>query len=410
MVTVLGAGIVGLCTALALQKTGFQVRIIDADAPGKGTSFGNAGVISPWSVVPQSMPGIWRHIPGWLLREDGPIFVRPRYFPVLIPWGLRFLNAGKLAKVREISTAMAAMNESNIELYREILKQSGDLHLVKESNYVHAFRDPDKLNLDSLEYSMRRQKGAELETIGESELHALEPALSSEFKAAVLIKNQARALSPLKISEAIARQLKSGGADFVQQKVLEIKPASKGGWKIKTDSQKFHSPKLVVALGAWSAKLLKPLGLNIPMEAERGYHAEFAGTGISLNNSVMDMDLKMVASSMEGGVRIAGTAEFAGLDFPENQNRINGLVAMTFRMLPALSGCEPSVWMGSRPSLPDSLPCIGEISGHPGLMAAFGHSHYGLMMAPKTGQIISDLVIRKDPGIDITPFKTDRFG
>jgi len=129
-----------------------------------------------------------------------------------------------------------------------------------------------------------------------------------------------------------------------------------------------------------------------------------------LNNSVMDMDLKMVASSMEEGVRIAGTAEFAGLDYPKNQKRISGLVLMTARMLPGLAGCEPSVWMGTRPSLPDSLPCIGEFPGYPGLIAAFGHSHYGLMMAPKTGLIVSDLIIGKDPEIDLTSFKPDRFG
>ena len=408
-VTILGAGIVGLCTALSLEKAGIAVQLIDSAAPGQGTSFGNDGVISPWSVVPQSVPGIWRHLPGWLLKVDGPVTVRPAYFPKLLPWAMRFLDAGKIARVRDISNAMMAMNQSNVALYKDILRGTGEESLIRDSYYVHAFREPEKANINGLEYSIRRDKGAQLQQIDDAELHALEPALSKQFKTAILIKNQARTLSPGRISQVIADQLKGFQTPIIQNRVVSIYPHHSNVWNIQTDTGLLQSSKVVIAMGAWSAELLKPLGINIPLEAERGYHAEFGNTKLSLTHSVMDMDLKMVASSMENGIRIAGTAEFAGLDYPANNKRITRLVAMAKNMLPGLGDNQPSTWMGSRPSLPDSLPCIGEIAGHSGLYAAFGHSHYGLMMAPRTGQIITDLISGNTIDIDLKPFRTDRF-
>jgi D-amino-acid dehydrogenase len=130
---------------------------------------------------------------------------------------------------------------------------------------------------------------------------------------------------------------------------------------------------------------------------------------VTLNHSVMDMDMKFVASSMNDGLRVAGTAEFAGLDAPINKKRLDGLVKLARNLLPDLAEGGIETWSGQRPSLPDSLPCIGEIEGYPGLIAAFGHSHYGLMMAPKTGRIVADLITNTPSNTDLSPFAATRF-
>jgi D-amino-acid dehydrogenase len=408
-ITVVGGGIVGICCALALTETGMSVLLLDRDTPGQGASFGNAGVISPWSVVPQSMPGLWRNIPAWLLKSDGPIAVKPSYFPRLMPWVVRFLSQGRLDRVQAISQAMAALNHDNVSLYRQLLDGTGHEGLIRDCHYVHAFRQSQQANLNGLGYSLRRDHGAEQELIDQQQLRELEPALSSDFKAAILIKNQARTLSPGRIGDVLMEKFLANGGEFRQTRIDRLQPGADGSWEINTEDGNLSAKQVVVSAGAWSRELLKPLGLDVPLEAERGYHLGFVDPGVELNNSVMDMDLKIVASSMEQGIRAAGTAEFSGLNSLPNAKRIASLHRCVKSMLPDLDTRQASDWTGIRPSLPDSLPCIGRVDRHLGLYTAFGHSHYGLMMAPKTAQIIADLVSGKPSAIDLTPYRLERF-
>ena len=408
-VTVLGAGIVGLCTALSLLEKGLNVHLIDRDAPGQATSFGNAGIISPWSVVPQSMPGMWKKVPGWLLDPLGPVTIKPSHLPHMAKWGLKFLHEGRSSRIGAISDAMDLLNRDCVSLFRQHLAGTGHENLIRDSYYVHAFRNESEANPDSTDYAMRRAKGAEIERISAAELQNLEPALSPDFKAAILIKGQARALSPGRICDVLADKFQQLGGTLQRQSITAIRPHDSGGWSYHSAEGANWTPKLVLAMGVWSTELLKPLGLRIPLQSERGYHVSFAAPGVSLNHSVMDMDMKFVVSTMEEGLRVAGTAEFAGLDAPINQKRLDGLVQLASALLPDLNTQDYSTWSGQRPSLPDSLPCIGAFEGFPDLIAAFGHSHYGLMMAPKTGRLVADLVTNTPANSDLTPFHPQRF-
>ncbi len=407
-VTVLGAGIVGICTALSLAEKGLKTRLVDRDAPGQATSYGNAGIISPWSVVPQSMPGLWKKIPGWLLDPLGPVTVKPSHFLRMAPWGVRFLSAGRKGRINAVSDAMELLNRDCVSLFRQHLQGTDREDLIRDSIYVHAFRDGTAANVDSVDYAMRRDRGAPIERIGAADLHDLEPALSPDFRAAILIRDQARALNPGEIGTVLAEKFRRMGGEICRQTVSAIRP-SDTGWTYQTEDGEQHSPKLVLSMGVWSARLLEPLGLSIPLEAEKGYHVSFREPGVILNHSVMDMDMKFVASSMADGLRVAGTAEFAGLDAPVNQKRLDGLIKLARNLLPGLSESGIETWSGQRPSLPDSLPCIGKVEGFPGLITAFGHSHYGLMMAPKTGCIVADLVTETAFNTDLSPYSTTRF-
>ena len=304
---------------------------------------------------------------------------------------------------------MAVLNQNNVGLYRQLLKGSGHEKLIRDSYYMHAFRQLQQASLEGLEYAIRRDKGADLELIGQQELQTLEPALSDQFKAAILIKGQARALSPGKIGQVLMEKFIRSGGEFKQARVKRLRAGHDAEWNIEIDSATILARQVVVSTGAWSGDLLKPLGIKVPLEAERGYHLCFPDPAIELNHSVMDMDLKIVASSMQGGLRAAGTAEFAGLDSPANTKRVKSLQNCVKSMLPDLNTANAGSWMGTRPSMPDSLPCIGKVSGRSGLYTAFGHGHYGLMMAPKTGEIIADLVLDKPSAIDLSPYSLERF-
>lgn len=409
-ITVIGAGIIGVCTALSLREKGADVRLIDRDAPGTATSFGNAGVVSPWSCVPQSLPGMWKNIPGWLLDPDGPAVIKPSHVLRFIPWALRFLRAGNMSKVWQTSQAMNALVSPNIEIYRRHLTGTGHEDLLRDSWYVQAFRQASPPSLDSIGWQLRQKINAPIELVDGDQLREIEPDLAPDFTGAVLIKDQARVMAPGRLCEVLAEKLVRMGGHFIRAEIEAISPHPDGGWQIQAKEKNERSATVVVAAGAWSARLLKPLGISVPLEAERGYHVLFKEPGVTLNHSVMDMEAMFVASSMEMGLRSAGTAEFAGLDAPLNKRRSDTIARHTRRMLPGLSNQEPDIWMGPRPSMPDSLPCIGEVPGHPNLLAVFGHSHYGLGMAPMTGQLVASLAVGQKPNTDLTPYRIDRFG
>lgn len=409
-VIIVGAGLVGICCAVSLARRGKTVRLIDRDAPGQATSYGNAGVISPWSIAPQAAPGLWKSIPGLLTSRERPLRVRPETWPQMVRWGMRLLSYSGEDKFRAGSRAMIPLCGPSITLYRRHLQEAGiNEALVEDSCYIHAYRRDDGADLNGLEYRVRAEAGARLERLNADELHEIEPDLGPAFRSAVVIHDQARALSPGRLGAALAENLRQRGVAIETAAVTAL-ASGDNGWTVQTEGQSFSAAKVILSAGAWSAGLLRPLGIDIPLMAERGYHMQFRDPGIRLNNSIMDVDAKIVASSMTDGMRVAGGAEFGSLDAPPDPKREALLRGQARRICPSLDDSKGELWMGRRPSLPDSLPALGPLQGvPPGLITAFGHSHYGLMMAPATGEIIADMVTNQPSDLDVKPYDPHRF-
>lgn len=406
---VVGAGIVGICTALSLQERGKKVTLIDPNPPAEQASYGNAGVISTWSCVPQSMPGLWKNVPKWLLDPEGPVSLRWSYLPKFLPWMFRFFAAGRADRIPAIADAMLQLHRPTVDLFRHHLAGTGHEDLVRDSMYVFVYRDPANLNLEGLEWRIRRERGVPFEQVDAATLHDVEPDISDDYKAAVLIKGQGRAYDPGAIGKALAKKFERQGGTMLQARVLALKPRD-GMVELQTDQGMKIADKVILAAGPWSANLLKSHGLNVPLEAERGYHIVFTDPGVTLNNSIMVTDSKFVASHMATGIRCAGTAEFAGLDHPPDYRRAHVLAGPARRLLPGLNTEAREVWFGQRPSFPDSLPAIGEVPGLPGVIAAFGHGHTGLTAAPMTGRIAAMVAVGDTPNIDISAYSLNRFG
>ena len=187
-VTILGAGIVGITTALSLTERGFKVALIDRNPPAEGASYGNAGSLSPWSCVPQSMPGLWKSIPGWLLDPEGPVALRTGYAIKFLPWAIKFFQSGQEYRLPAIADAMMALTRPTVTLYRHHLKGTGSEELVRDSVYVHVFRNAADADLSKLGWRMRSERQVPLEVVKGDALREIEPALSQQFGAAVLIK------------------------------------------------------------------------------------------------------------------------------------------------------------------------------------------------------------------------------
>lgn len=408
-IAVIGAGIVGICCALELSRAGYTVRVLDRAGPAEGASLGNAGVISPWSCVPQSLPGQWKHIPRWTLNPDGPVALRWWYLPYLLPWIARFLANASRSRIDGIADALFALNDHAPDLYRTLVRGTGGENLIRKSNYIHVFRDSRHADPSSLQWRMRLARGVPLKFVTGNEVREIEPALSGEYQAAVLIQSQARCINPGRLGNVLAQAARKQGVVFETTEVKELIQTPDDMWRIRTADRSIAASQLLLAGGAWSARLLAPLGIHVPLESERGYHTVFSNPGVTLNNSILDGDHKFAVSSMEVGLRCAGTAEFAGLDALPDYQRARVIGRLAKRMLPELNTSTASEWMGSRPATPDSLPCIGSAPDQKGLFVAFGHGHLGLTQAPMTARMITAIISGAESPIDPMPYRLNRF-
>lgn len=408
-ITVIGAGIVGICTALCLLEKGFTVRVIDPDPPADGASAGNAGVIASWSCVPQSLPGVWKDVPGWLFDPDGPLAVRWSYTPRLLPWLIRFFGAASARRLPAIADAMLTVNRPSVDLYRQFLGATENGELVRDSLYLHVFRNAADADLELLPWRLRRERGVPLEVLKNGEIREVEPELSPEFRAAVVVKGQGRAVNPGRLGKVLAAKAETLGAEFLRRRVHRLLPGADGPCRLETSEGDLSATKVVLAAGAWSARLLARLNIKVPLEAEHGYHLEFEDPGVCLNNLVLDGKRKFVVSSMEMGLRCAGTAEFSGLDAAPDYRRAQVFKRLAKQLLPNLNTGLTSEWMGTRPSTPDTVPFIGPVPGHPNIYAAFGHGHLGLTGAPMTGRMVAAMAANEPPKVNMEPFRLDRF-
>ncbi len=408
-VAVIGAGVVGVCCASYLQRSGCEVEIIDPAEPGSQCSFGNAGGVCPGSCVPISMPGNFRHVLTWLTDREAPLHIRLAHLPQAVPWLLRFLAAGTRHRVEKISDHMRALHRLTFECYEPLLKDAGCAALIEHHGQLFVYRDAAGIERDAYGLKLRQDRGVKVEILGQDELRQLEPSLSPSFTAAVFLPEQGQCRNPGRLVETLARYAINNGARFTKAKVTGFQLGSEGPSAVVTDNGAVPVEAVVLAAGAWSAALARQLGSRVPLESERGYHAVAEGADTGLRRQTVWADRKFVATPMEMGLRFAGTVELAGLDFPPNMRRADILLDQGKQMFPDLKVHSVSRWMGHRPGLPDTIPVISRSPHHKNVYFAFGHGHMGLIGASVTGRLIKDLMLDRPPVIDVTPYRVDRF-
>ncbi|MGY8700638.1 MAG: NAD(P)/FAD-dependent oxidoreductase [bacterium] len=406
---IIGSGIVGLCCALYLQRDGWEVTIIDKVGPGESCSYGHAGVLSETSALPNAMPGVISKVPKWLLDPEGPLYIRMRYLPHLLPWLLRFIKAGTARESENTVRSLLALNAGTVGKYQNLVNSSQAGSLIRPSGYLSVYQSESSYKHASGGWELLQRHGAQLRMLTGEELHELEPMLAPSYIRAVMIENQGYVTNPYRLAQVLSEQFSQAGGVFLRREVREARLSADGNVRLNLDLGYVESGKLVVAAGAWSHQITAQLGVHVPLETERGYHVTLAHPEVQPSHVIMEAEHKFVATPMEMGIRFAGTAELAGLTASPNYERADILLRLGKRMFPGLSGSEKTEWMGHRPSLPDSRPVIGKCPAAPNVLFAFGHGHRGLIGAPMTGEIIADLMANRQPKIDITPFRPERF-
>lgn len=408
-VTVLGAGIVGVACAVHLLRDGHRVTMIDRLAPGDGCSFGNAGVFASYGVLPVSHPGLLRSVPRMLFDRDGPLAIRVSYWLALFPWLVRFLRAGRMDRMRASASALALLVGDSLEQHRDLARGAGLDHLMRAAPYVHAYADEVHLAKDLEAWSWRRPFGVEYRVVHGARLRELEPCLSEALACAVVVDDCGHATDPSRLVKGLAEHARREGATLLEREVLDLRPRAAGGAVLVTDEGEIETDTLVIASGAWSGNLAARCGEPVPLEAERGYHVMLQAPGVAPRAIVGSARGKFIATPMDGGLRLAGTSEFAGLDAPPDYRRAEILRRQARELFPDVQVGDDSPWMGPRPTLPDSLPVIGPSRKHAGIFYAFGHQHVGLTAAPRTGRLVADMVAGRTPNIDVDAFRIDRF-
>ena len=406
---VIGAGIVGISTALYLQRDGAHVTIIDPESPAEaGASFGNAGLIATQIVQPLATASILPKIPSMLLDEMAPLAIRWRYLPTVIPWLLRLLRATKPSEVERISAALASELRFAEEAYRPLLDDEAN-PLFHRKGILVVYPDEHFLALNEPIFDLQRRNGVAFEKLGHNEVHNLVPDLSPNYRYGVHYTEAGHVSDPHLFAKTLFAQFVRAGGELKVARATSFNFRNDRVTGVRTSSGVEEADLVVVAAGIWSKQLAAQLGSRVPLESERGYHVTLPQPGINVEMALMVGDIRFAVTPMRAGLRLAGTIEFAGLQAPPNPKRHEALVQNARRVLPDLQSDQQTLWMGHRPSLPDSLPVVGPSPRYSNAFFNFGHGHLGLTSAAVTGRTIADMAAGRKPLFDPTPFRVDRF-
>ncbi|MGE3988112.1 NAD(P)/FAD-dependent oxidoreductase [Pseudorhodoplanes sp.] len=412
-VAIVGAGVVGACTALMLQRYGHAVTIIDPNPPGEGASYGNAGCFNGSSIVPMAMPGIWKDVPRWLVDPMGPLSVRWSYLPKIAPWLVRFLQSGTPKKVAAQAAALRGLLEPTVELMTSLAKEAGADDLVRHEGHVYVYRSEEGFRKDQGGWALRQANGVKLQMLDQAALRDFDPALSPNFVRGVFIEENGHTTNPSKLVKRLVEQAVRNGGSFLQASATCIVLDGDNVRAVQTSSGEVAADCVVIAAGAHSKMLAEQMGDRVMLDTERGYHLMIRDPEVKPRVPTTEAEGKFVVNAMEEGLRFAGTVELGGLDLPPDWRRARMLLDQARLMLPGLSATYPeerlTQWMGFRPSLPDSLPVIGRSSRSPGVLYGFGHGHVGMTGAPMTAKLLASSISGENLAVDISAFSPQRF-
>ncbi len=412
-VVVIGAGIVGIAAARWLQRDGHAVTVVDPAPPGTGASMGNAGCFSPSSIVPLSGPGTLRQVPGWLRDPAGPLALRWRYLPRAAPWLLRFVQAGRGDRVTAQATALARLLAPVHSSLHTLLHDAGAAELARRDGSLIVYRTEAGWRGGQDGWALRRANGIEWKELDGGALRALDPGLAPGLFRGVLLPGNGHAIDPHAMVRRLAEAFARDGGRFLQAPATGFETVGGRLRAVHTGAGPVTAGAAILAAGAHSGPLARQLGDRLPLETERGYHLTLRQPEVMPRLPTLHAEDRFVLTPMAAGLRLTGTVELAGLKAPPDWRRARRLLPLAQALYPGLApggGADrTSVWMGHRPSMPDSLPVIGRSRLCPDVVYSLGHGHLGLTGAPFTGRLVAELVANRPPAIDLAPYAPARF-
>ena len=406
-VAVLGAGIVGVSAAYAARQRGLSVVLVDRREPGSETSYGNAGILSSGSILPLNQPSLWRALPKYLSNRHAALRWDPVWALRNIDWIVRFLANATPSLVRPRATALHGLIGASLKLHREWIVKAEAGQRIRETGWLKAWRS-DAFDAARAEQALLTEYGIASQLLDRQAISALEPDILPVYKVGLLHSQTASVDSPGAVVKAYARMFAGSGGEIRQSEIKAIVPAG-DGWRVMLAAGEISARHVVVALGPWSADVLRPLGYRAPLAFERGYHQEFKpNPARSLQRPIHDADGSFLMTPMEQGIRVTSGVELTARDAPSSFAQLQQVVPAA-RSVVEFGAAVGEPGRGARPTLPDSLPMIGPAPRHRGLWLAFGNQHIGFTTGPGTGAAIAAMIGGTPPAFDVSAFAPGRY-
>lgn len=407
-IAVIGAGVVGQAIALRLAQDGREVMLIAPADPGDGASYGNAGVIADYAVLPIGTPDVLRALPSLLFDRASPLAIRRAALPTLAPWLVRFAWQSLPGQARRNAQALAALLALAAEEWRTLAAELDVRAMLRPRGALYLYDTERTLEAAKAELAWRKAHGVRVDLIGADDLRQLEPGLPAGVAAGAAFFPDTLSLGdPGRMLGHLAAGVAAAGVDRLLAPATGLRRRG-GGVEVQTTAGPVTARRVVIAAGAYSRPLALAAGDRVPLDTERGYHLEFDLATMPLSRPVTPTSRGFYFCPMEGRLRVAGTVELGGLDAPPSPHHLARLEEGARAILPDLPAPARS-WMGFRPSVPDSVPVIGPSRAGAEVLMAFGHGHLGLTLAPITARLVADLVADRAPLIPLAAYRPSRF-
>ncbi len=408
-VIVLGAGIVGVSTALHLQARGRSVCLIDKSEPGNGTSFGNAGLIERSSVIPYSFPqGFWTLVRYGMNRRSD---VRYNAFYILkmARWLFQYWRESSPERLKIATEAMLPLIEASVREHDALVAQSGSEKLIRSQGWIEVFRTSSAFDAAVRRLPDLQRFKLSYDILDETALRARETSLG-DVAGGIHWLDPKTVVNPGGLVKAYADLFVRNGGVFLQGDAATLAPEA-GGWQVTTENGIVQARDAVVALGPQSGLVFRKFGYPIPLGIKRGHHLHFTmKDGLRLGHTVVDEEAGYVLAPMVQGVRLSTGIEFASPNAPANFIQLRKAEKIARKLVPQLGeAVETTPWLGLRPCLPDMRPVIGAAPKHKGLWFNFGHAHHGLTLGPATGRLLAEMLVGEEPFVDPKPYSAERF-
>jgi D-amino-acid dehydrogenase len=406
-VTVLGAGMVGVSSALAAHERGMSVTLVDRREPGSETSYGNAGIVSSGSIFPLNTPSLFEVLPKYLTNTHSALRWNLSWSLRNADWIIRFLANAVPGQTKPRAAALHGLIDTSLKLHREWIVKAGAPQRIRETGWLKAWRGDVTASAKAQQAALA-EFGIKSEVLDRQAISALEPNILPVYRTGILHTETASVDSPGNVVKAYAKMFAGAGGQIRQSEIKSVMPNGEG-WRVVLSDGELHSRHLVVALGPWSADLLRTLGYRAPLAFERGYHQEFKPNPTrQLLRPIHDADTGFLMTPMEQGVRVTSGVELTDRDAPSNFAQLEASVAAA-RSVVEFGEAVAQPWRGARPTLPDSLPMIGPAPRHRGLWLAFGHQHIGFTTGAGTGAAIAAMIGGAPPPFDVAAFAPSRY-
>ncbi|WP_417689908.1 NAD(P)/FAD-dependent oxidoreductase [Roseibium sp.] len=408
-VIVLGAGIVGVSTAVHLRKRGLSVALIDRRHPGEEASFGNAGLIARNGFCPISLPRRSADLIDIALKQSTAFHCDYGAMVRLAPWLRHYFRHNGRGGIQHLARMMERLRAQSAREHHVLAARANAERFYRKSGWLQVYRSEATFRADERERHYARIFGIDYRELSGGDLNSVEPGLKSRDLTGVYWPESESVSNPAGVVEALWRYFIQEGGIFLNGDAFALEQR-RLGWRIATARKGVAGRQVVVALGTWSAGFAMRFREQFPMAITRGYHGHFRPrSGASLSRPVMDVDHGYTLSPMEGGIRLTTGLEIADRDAIANPIQLERAEKRVRDIFPLGGGVPDAPWMGSRGHMPDSLPVIGASASRPGLWYNFGHGGAGFTLGPLSGRILADMITERDAGFDTAPLSPLRF-